>query len=78
VRVFGDRIDEAGHVAELGIIGGADRALPNSPAIVAAQGHDVDLLARALTHVADVELARTAVEGEAPWIAHANGEEPLW
>ena len=55
---------------------GADRAFPDSPAIVAAEGHDVDLLARALAHVADVELARSAaVEGEAPWVAHANGED---
>ena len=64
---------EAGRIAEARIVAGAARALPDPPAVVAAEGDDVDLLDRALAHVAGVEVAGAAVEGEPPRVAEAVG-----
>src|SRR6185503_7695145 len=46
VTVLGDGKGEARGVAESGVVARAARALPDAPAVVAAQRHDVDLLAR--------------------------------
>ena len=63
VRVLRDRRNEPGP-ARGRAEPGAPGALEDPPAVVAAPGDDVDLLAGALTDVAGEELAGSPVEGE--------------
>ena len=48
-----------------------ERAPAEVRALAAAAAHEVDLLDLVLADVADREVARAAVEGEAPWVAQA-------
>ena len=71
--VVEDREEVIRRIAKCGIVVGAERALVDPPAVVAAL-HDrrVHFLARALSHVADPLLAGGAVETEPPRVAQAE------
>ncbi len=54
---------------------GALVALQDGPSVVAALDHPVDLLERALTDIAHPDVAAHAVDGPAPGVAKAQGED---
>ena len=55
--------------------GRGDVALERAPAVIPADRDDVDLLPRALPHIADVEQARPAVERESVRVAQTQRED---
>ncbi len=77
-RVLGRVAGGNGESAAARVVGAA-RAFHPLPAVVLAAGAggglEVDLLARALPHVGDVEIARLPVEREAPRIAQPQGPD---
>jgi hypothetical protein len=73
VIILGDGSLKVGGVALRRAETRASGALEHAPAVIAAARDDVDLLAHALSHVARVQLAGDAVEGEAEGVAQADG-----
>src|SRR3990172_6385565 len=64
---------QAAHVAALARLE-ALVSFDDAPAVVAAQGDQVGLLAVTLTDVPGPQVARLAIEGDAPWVAESVRE----
>jgi len=73
VAILGDGEDEAGPIAKRRAVAGAPVALPDPPAVVAAEGDDVDLLDRVLADIGGIEVPGAAVEGKPPRVAETVG-----